>query len=60
MATQLKLKYKEEELSKERKLAGNAKRFLEIRVEELEKKLKVSPGFLLCTVRVRSCMALSQ
>lgn len=47
MATQLKLKSKEEEFSKERKRAGNARQFLEIRVEELEKKRKVSLGFLL-------------
>ena len=47
MATQLKMKFKEEEFSKERKLAGNARQFLEIRVEELEKILNVSPGFLL-------------
>ena len=47
MATQLKLKSKAEEFSKERQLAGNARQLLEIRVEELEKKLKVSPGFLL-------------
>lgn len=46
MANQLKLNSKEEEFSEERKLAGNAKRFLEVRVEEMEKKLKVSPGFL--------------
>ena len=45
MATQLKLKSKEVEFSEERKLAGNAKLFLEIRVKELEKKLKVSPSF---------------
>ena len=46
MATQLKLKFKEEEFSKKQKLAENAKQFLEIHVEELEKKLKVSPSFL--------------
>ena len=60
MATQLKLKFKEEEFSEERKDAEKEKRFLKIHVEALEKKLKVSPGFLLCAVRVRSCMALSQ
>ena len=42
MATQVKLKSKEEEFSEERKLAGNAKRLLEIRVVELENKMKVS------------------
>ena len=46
MATKLKLESKEEVFSEERKLAENAKRFLEIHVEELEKKSKVSPGFL--------------
>ena len=45
MATQLKQKFKEE-FSKEQKVAESAKRFLEIHVEELEKKLKVSPSFL--------------
>ena len=47
MAMQLKQKLREEQFSKEQKLAENAKRLLEIHVEELEKKLKVSPGFLL-------------
>ena len=44
-SSKLKLKSKAEEFSKERKLAGNARQFLEIRVEELETKLKVSPVF---------------
>ena len=49
MATQLKLKSKEVELFEERKLASNAKRYLEMQVEELEKKLEVSPiSFSFC------------
>ena len=42
MATQLKLKSKEVEFSEERELTGKAKRYLEMQVEELEKKLNVS------------------